>query len=95
MTLDEAKQKISKKYGKSSWELINRDFEFGIGISKIISYEDLMGKVAEILAESRSKKYLKTLKLILKLSEYNKDHDKMLYAVQNIHELVKETLHHY
>jgi hypothetical protein len=92
MTLPEAKAKIAEKYGKASWIEVMKDFEFGTGLSKFTTEEALMDMVAELHAASRCRFYVLALKKIEKMSVYNVNHDEILYAFQNIHDFVKETL---
>lgn len=47
ITLEKAKEIVAERYGKESWETIQRDFEYGVGISKLLSLEELMDIVAE------------------------------------------------
>ncbi len=47
ITIDFAKQKIAERFSKKDWEQIKREYDIGSGISKMISFEDLMIMVAE------------------------------------------------
>jgi len=47
ISLDEAKDLVALKYHANSWESIRRDYEYGMGVSKLISFEDLMNLVSE------------------------------------------------
>lgn len=44
---DEAKQEIAEEFGKENWARVNYEYEYGIGISKLIDFEELMEKVGE------------------------------------------------
>lgn len=48
-TLQETKEFVANKITNKfiSWDKVLSDYEFGTGISKLISYEDLMDRVAE------------------------------------------------
>lgn len=47
-SLPDAKQTVAEIYGKEDWKDVLRDYEYGLGISKIIGFEELMDKVAEV-----------------------------------------------
>ena len=48
LSLADAKQIVAEKYGKNDWLCVKRDYEYGMGISKLIDFEELMDNVAEV-----------------------------------------------
>lgn len=48
ISIDDAKQIIAEKFRKKDWADVLRDYSYGLGISKRISFEDLMVEVAEV-----------------------------------------------
>lgn len=48
ISLDTAKELVAQKFGKNDWISVLRDYEYGLGISKLIGFKELMDKVAEV-----------------------------------------------
>lgn len=48
LSLADAKQIVAEEFGKNDWECVKRDYEYGMGLSKLIDFEELMDKVAEV-----------------------------------------------
>lgn len=46
-SLEECKEEWALKYGKT-WKDVQKDFEHGIGLSKLYSFEHVMDMVAEL-----------------------------------------------
>lgn len=55
------KELVAKKYNKESWNNIQRDYEYGMGVSKLIGFEELMDIVAEHYMEANKLKASKKL----------------------------------
>lgn len=54
LSLLDAKKAIAEYYGKENWKEVQRDFEHGIGISKLIDFESLMDVVAHRMQGNES-----------------------------------------
>jgi hypothetical protein len=50
LSLLECKNEIAETYGKDDWNDVLQDFEYGLGISKMIGFEQLMDEVAKLYA---------------------------------------------
>ena len=48
LSLPDAKQAVAEMYSKEDWAEVLKDYEYGLGISKMIGFEELMDKVAEV-----------------------------------------------
>ena len=48
LSLADAKQIVAEKWGKKDWTEVQRDYEYGLGMMKLIDFEDLMDSVAEV-----------------------------------------------
>ena len=48
LSLADAKQIVAEKWGKTDWKEVQRDYEYGLGLMKIIDFEELMDSVAEV-----------------------------------------------
>ena len=46
-----AKQITAENFRKDNWESVQRDYEYGLGISKLISFEELMNEVSKEYAK--------------------------------------------
>lgn len=46
-SLEECKEEWAKKYGKT-WKDVQKDFEYGLGLSKTYSFEHVMDMIAEL-----------------------------------------------
>jgi hypothetical protein len=47
ISLDEAKELVALKFRANSWKSVQKDFEYGMGVSKLMSIEEFMDIVAE------------------------------------------------
>ncbi len=47
ISLDTAKQIVAKKFRKD-WKAIEHDFDYGLGVSKMVSFQELMDMVSEV-----------------------------------------------
>lgn len=54
LSLANAKQIVAEKFGKNDWDCVKRDYEYGMGISKLIDFEELMDKVAEVYKANKT-----------------------------------------
>lgn len=43
--LSQAKEIVAKQYGKDSWTDVQKDFEYGMGVSKLMSIEEMLDLV--------------------------------------------------
>jgi hypothetical protein len=48
LSLCDAKQTVAEMYSKKDWDDVLIDYEYGLDISKMLGFEDLMDKVAEV-----------------------------------------------
>lgn len=62
VSLATVKEQIAKEFGKRSRENIQRDFEYGMGVSKLMGFEDLMDVIAERYMNANKIKTNKSLK---------------------------------
>lgn len=53
ISLQEIKEMVAERYGKN-WDKIQRDYEWSMGVSKLIDFEGLMDKVVEEYLKSNS-----------------------------------------
>ena len=52
LSLSDAKQIVAEQFGKNDWKCVQCDYEYGMGISKLIGFEELMDKVAEVYKDN-------------------------------------------
>jgi hypothetical protein len=48
LSLADAKQIVAEKWDKNDWAEVQRDYEYGLGLMKLIDFEELMDNVAEV-----------------------------------------------
>ena len=47
ITLDQAKQLVAERFSKENWESVVKDYDYALGISSFIGFEQIMEMVAE------------------------------------------------
>jgi len=53
VSLQDCKEQWASNYDKT-WEDVQRDFEYGLGLSKLYGFEQIMDMVAELYHENNS-----------------------------------------